>query len=48
LIRAWAKRSDFWDVFYSVNEQIYKVFSDNGIDMPFPQMTVHLAEESKT
>jgi len=43
LIRAWAKRSDYWDVYFNINEQIYKVFTDKGIDMPFPQMTVHLA-----
>jgi len=47
LIRAWAKRSDYWDVYFNINEQIYKVFTDKGIDMPFPQMTVHLAEDSK-
>jgi len=47
LIRVWAKRSDFWDVFYYINEQIYKVFTEKGIDMPFPQMTVHLADNSK-
>jgi len=43
LIRAWAKRSDYWDVYFNINEQIYKIFTDKGIDMPFPQMTVHLA-----
>jgi len=43
LIRAWAKRSDYWDVYFNINEQIYKVFADKGIDMPFPQMTVHLS-----
>jgi len=47
LIRAWAKRSDYWNVYYNINEQIYKIFSDTGIDMPFPQMTVHLAGDNK-
>jgi small conductance mechanosensitive channel len=44
LIRVWVNRPDFWDVYYDVNEQIYKVFAQKGINIPFPQMTVHLAD----
>jgi small conductance mechanosensitive channel len=48
LIRVWVKRPDYWDVFYNINEQIYKVFAANGINIPFPQLTVHLPEKSRT
>jgi len=44
LIRVWVKRTDYWEVYYHINEQIYKIFAANGIDIPFPQMTVHLSE----
>jgi len=44
-VRAWATRSDFWDVYYAINEQVYTTFPAKGIDIPFPQMTVHLAEK---
>ena len=44
LIRAWVKRTNFWDVYYAINEQIYKVFTASGINIPFPQLTVHLPE----
>jgi len=47
LIRVWAKRPDYWDVFYGINEQIYKVFAASGIDIPFPHLTVHLSDNSK-
>jgi small conductance mechanosensitive channel len=47
LIRAWVNRSDYWDVYFNVNEQIYKTFADKGINIPFPQMTVHLANKSE-
>ena len=47
LIRVWVKRSDYWDVYYDMNEQIYKVFATNGINIPFPQMTVHLPNPIK-
>jgi len=47
LIRVWAKRSNYWDVYYNINEQIYKIFAANGINIPFPQMTVHLSDNFK-
>jgi len=47
LIRVWTKRSNYWDVYYNINEQIYKIFAANGINIPFPQMTVHLSDNSK-
>jgi len=47
LIRVWVKRPDYWDVYYNTNEQIYKVFATQGINLPFPQMTVHLSDKSK-
>ncbi|MCL1932815.1 MAG: mechanosensitive ion channel [Candidatus Azobacteroides sp.] len=48
LIRAWATRSDYWDIYYDINEQIYKVFEINGINIPFPNVTVHLSDNSKS
>ena len=47
LIRVWVDRTEYWNVYYNLNEQIYKIFSANGIDIPFPQMTVHLSDNSK-
>jgi small conductance mechanosensitive channel len=43
LIRVWVKTDDYWDVYFNLNEQIYKVFGKQGIGIPFPQMTVHLS-----
>jgi small conductance mechanosensitive channel len=45
-VRVWVARLDYWDVYYSVNEQIYATFTAKGIDIPFPQMTVHLADKN--
>ena len=44
-VRAWTLRSDYWDVYYVINEQIYTTFRAKGIDIPFPQMMVHLADK---
>lgn len=41
-VRAWVKEEDYWAVFYNVNEQIYKLLPENGVQFPFPQLDVHL------
>jgi small conductance mechanosensitive channel len=41
-VRAWVARGDYWATYYAVNEAVYKVFTSKGIDIPFPQLTVHL------
>ena len=42
-IRLWVKSEDYWGVFFDTNETIYKTFNKEGIDFPFPQLTVHQA-----
>ena len=44
-LRAWCKTEDYWDVFFLINERIYKEFGQNGLNIPFPQMDVHLHNE---
>jgi small conductance mechanosensitive channel len=29
-------------VFFDMNEQIYKVFNQQGLNIPYPQMDVHI------
>jgi small conductance mechanosensitive channel len=41
-LRAWTKTDDYWTVKYNMNENIYNAFNAKGIDIPFPQMTVHV------
>jgi small conductance mechanosensitive channel len=41
-VRAWVKGADYWDVFFSFNENVYKSFAKEGIGIPFPQMDVHI------
>lgn len=43
-VRAWVIAADYWDVFFDMNENIYKEFNKEGISIPFPQMDVHLAK----
>lgn len=42
VVRAWVKSADYWGVFFDMNEQVYKTFSKHGLNIPFPQMDVHV------
>lgn len=44
-VRAWAKNSDYWDVVFDFNKNVYATFNKEGIGFPFPQLTVHKAEK---
>lgn len=41
-VRAWVASEDYWGVFFDMNEKVYKTFPKEGLNIPFPQMDVHL------
>ncbi|ASB49517.1 mechanosensitive ion channel family protein [Alkalitalea saponilacus] len=41
-VRVWVNASDFWGVFFDMNEKVYNTFPKEGLNIPFPQMDVHL------
>ena len=45
IIRVWTKSSNYWAVYFRLNEKIYETFNEKNIDIPFPQLTVHMAKE---
>ena len=45
--RAWVNASDFWDLFFEMNEKVRKTFDQKGISIPFPQRNVHVYETKK-
>lgn len=48
VLRVWTLSGDFWPVTFDLNEQTYDALVKNGLNIPFPQMTVHLAKEAQT
>lgn len=46
LIRPWVKCEDYWAVKWSVLEAVHNRLNAEQIDIPFPQMTVHLDQNS--
>lgn len=41
-VRAWVNAEDYWEVFFTMNEKIYQSFNAEGINIPYPQMDVHV------
>jgi small conductance mechanosensitive channel len=41
-VRAWVKSSDYWSVFFYLTEFGKRALDDAGIEIPFPQMDVHI------
>ena len=41
-VRAWVNAADYWGVFFEMNEKVYKTFDKEGLNIPYPQMDVHL------
>ena len=41
-IRVWVNNEDYWNVFYDINERLYKELPTKGINFPFPQMDIHV------
>ena len=45
-VRAWVNAENYWPVFFELNEKVYKTFGKEGLNIPFPQMDVHLHKEN--
>lgn len=45
VVRAWVNAPDYWGVFFDMNEKVYKTFAQENLNIPFPQMDVHLYNE---
>lgn len=44
-VKVWAKTTDYWEIFFHMNESIYEKLTEKGIGIPFPQLTVHMAKD---
>jgi small conductance mechanosensitive channel len=41
IVRVWVKTPDYWNVYFDINQAVYKTYNAEGINFPFPQLTVH-------
>jgi small conductance mechanosensitive channel len=42
IARPWVKKDDYWHVKFDLTRKIKESFDRNGIEIPFPQRTVHM------
>jgi small conductance mechanosensitive channel len=41
-VRCWVQGADFWPLTFDLNDRVYKTFAQQGLNIPFPQMDVHV------
>ena len=39
--RVWVKSSDYWDTMYDFNEEVKRVFDENGIEIPYQKIDIY-------
>ncbi len=42
VVRPWVEAADYWDVYWDTLEQIKLQFDAAGIEIPFPEMSLHM------
>ncbi len=45
ITRVWCKNEDYWTVHFDLTEGVEKAFAENGIQVPHPQMDVHVKND---
>ena len=45
-VRAWVKNEEYWDTRWRMLEEIKLALDENEIEIPYPQMTVHMSENA--
>ena len=41
----WCKNADYWTVYFNMTENVKKAFDENGIEIPFNQLDVHVKND---
>lgn len=44
-VKVWCKTTDYWNAFYALTEEIKQALDDNGIQIPYPQLDLHIKKE---
>ena len=45
VVRPWVKAEDYWGVKFDLVRKVKERFDEAGVEIPFPQRTVHLLKE---
>ena len=47
VVRVWANKEDYWNIFFDMQEKVKLTFDERGISIPYPQRTVWQAAAVK-
>lgn len=47
IVRPWVEAENYWPVYWATLEKIKLAFDEQGIEIPFPQMSLHMKREVK-
>ncbi|MBA6340555.1 mechanosensitive ion channel [Colwellia sp. MB02u-10] len=47
VVRPWVNSEDYWPTYYDLLEKIKTELDDAGIEIPFPQLSIHMNKEEK-
>lgn len=42
VVRTWTSSADYWGVYFDMNRKVYEEFTKAGLNIPYPQMDVHV------
>ena len=48
LVRVWAPTDDYWNVYYTLMEEVRESFVRHGVEMTYDHLNVHLVEDRRT
>ncbi len=48
VVRPWVKKEDYWDVKFDFTRKVKEQFDEKGIEIPFPQTSVHMVPASSS
>ena len=43
-VRVWVDAANYGGVLFDMNEKVYKAFNKEGLNIPFPQMDIHISK----
>ncbi|MGL4780741.1 MAG: mechanosensitive ion channel family protein [Bacteroidales bacterium] len=42
VVRIWTRTENYWNLYFELTEKVYKNYPAHGLNIPFPQMDVHM------
>lgn len=45
VVRVWVEAANYWGVYFDMNENVYNKFNEVGLNIPYPQMDVHVHKQ---